>query len=329
MHHTYGSFSVGPLRLLSRLAISSWLLLMWGSSSAAPPNLLKNGDRVVFIGDSITAAGDYINLIAAHLRLTPQGNRIRLINLGLPSETCSGLSEPDHPFPRPDVHERLDRVLAKSQPDVVVACYGMNDGIYHPYSDARFQAYQAGIRRIISRVRPTGARLVLLTPPAFDPLPMGSKGKLRPIDSKQFAWFAIYDDYDSVIQRYAQWVLQQGDEVAAVVDLHTPLKAYLAEKRATHPKFVLSDDGVHINHEGHQVLAQTILAALAIDWRESIDPELLRLIGKRQSLLHDAWLSHVGHQRPGVKAGLPIAEAEQQADVLDGKIIARIDELDK
>ena len=57
------------------------------------------------------------------------------INLGLPGETVTGLSEPGHPFPRPNVHERFGRVLAGGKPDLVFACYGMNDGIYYPFSD--------------------------------------------------------------------------------------------------------------------------------------------------------------------------------------------------
>ena len=94
-----------------------------------------------------------------------------MVGIGLSSETCSGLSEPDHPFPRPDVHERLDRALAKVRPDVVVACYGMNDGIYYPFGEDRFKAYQNGVNRLIEKVHATGAKLILLAPPPFDPVP--------------------------------------------------------------------------------------------------------------------------------------------------------------
>ncbi len=65
---------------------------------------------------------------------------MQLINVGLPSETVSGLSEPGHAggqFPRPDLHERLQRVLEQTKPELVVACYGMNDGIYYPLGDDR------------------------------------------------------------------------------------------------------------------------------------------------------------------------------------------------
>jgi len=90
--------------------------------------------RILFLGDSITAAGEFVNMIEMQLKLQSVDPVPELVNAGLPSEGCTGLSEPDHPFPRPDVHARLDRALTAVKPDVVVACYGMNDGIYYPHS---------------------------------------------------------------------------------------------------------------------------------------------------------------------------------------------------
>ena len=52
---------------------------------------------------------------------------------------AESLSEPGHAggaFPRPELYERLERVLERAKPDLIVACYGMNDGIYHPFTQA-------------------------------------------------------------------------------------------------------------------------------------------------------------------------------------------------
>ncbi len=95
--------------------------------SAAEDAFPLKARRILFLGDSITHAGEFVNMIEMQLRLQSVDPMPELVNAGLPSETCSGLSEPDHPFPRPDVHERLDRALAAVKPVVVVACYGMND----------------------------------------------------------------------------------------------------------------------------------------------------------------------------------------------------------
>jgi hypothetical protein len=95
---------------------------------------------ILFLGNSITYAGGYIEDVEAwYLTRHPRHN-IAFIDLGLPSETVSGLSEPGHAdgrFPRPDLHERLRRVLEKVHPEVIFACYGMNDGIYLPFDQGR------------------------------------------------------------------------------------------------------------------------------------------------------------------------------------------------
>ena len=280
--------------------------------------------RILFLGDSITHAGGYIDLIEAQVRLQQITPAPELINLGLPSETCSGLSEPDHPFPRPNVHERIDRALAQLKPDVVVACYGMNDGIYHPFSKERFAEFQKGINAIIDKVQAAEAKLVLMTPPAFDPLPLRKKGKLLPAGQEKYAWFSIYEDYDEVLKKYAAWVMQQADRVEMVIDLHTPVTDYVARKRQADPEFTMSPDGVHVNQEGHGVLAQAILEAWGIPRVRQPDPASWTMIRQRQKLSHNAWLSAVGHQRPGMKPGLPLDTAQTQAAELDQQIKARM-----
>src|SRR6516165_649457 len=77
---------------------------------------LRDGQRIVFLGDSNTYAGMYVQYLDAYLVTRFPGQKFALINLGLPSETVSGLSEPDHPYPRPVLRERLDRALSMAKP---------------------------------------------------------------------------------------------------------------------------------------------------------------------------------------------------------------------
>src|SRR5512137_1614041 len=109
--------------------------------------------RVAFLGDSITYDGRWPCLVESALRATPQFADADIVNFGLPSETVSGLSEAGHAggeFPRPCLHERLERVLAAFEPTLVLACYGMNDGIYLPPDQTRFKAFQNGILELKS-----------------------------------------------------------------------------------------------------------------------------------------------------------------------------------
>lgn len=288
-------------------------------SVAATPDLMQS-ERILFLGDSITHAGHFISLIETHLRLQKPQTMPEMINLGLPSETCCGLSEPDHPFPRPDVHERLDRALNTIQPDLVFPCYGMNDGIYYPFSTERFEAYQNGINTLITKVKASGAKLILMTPPAFDPLPLRTEGKLRPAGSDSYAWFAIYENYDAeVLQPYAAWIMQQHHRVDAVIDLHTPVTDYVMNKRKSNALFTMSPDGVHVNNEGHSVLAAAICRSL-FDTGLMTDRAVLQLVSERQGIMHAAWVSHVGHKRPGVQSGLPLDEAIQKTRAVEEQL---------
>jgi hypothetical protein len=49
---------------------------------------------------------------------------------------------------------------------------------------------------------------------------------------------------------------------------------------------------------------------------------LLKLIEQRQRMLKDTWLTTIGHKRPGMNQGLPLAEAKAKADELGRQIRA-------
>ncbi|MCG6156068.1 SGNH/GDSL hydrolase family protein [Rubinisphaera margarita] len=303
------------LRLLLMLCVST------SASSAraeAPPAFPLDAERILFLGDSITHAGGYIAYVEAELRLQGLSPRPELINLGLSSETCTGLSEPDHPFPRPDVHERIDRALKKLKPDVVVACYGMNDGIYYPFAEDRFKEYQAGIRSIVEKAHAAGAKAIILTPPPFDSHPV--KEKTRPAGAEEYAYYAPFEGYDNVLSRYSDWLQQSKIGAEMVIDLHTPLNAYTQAERKKDSDFTLAPDGVHCNRVGHRMIADQILSAWNISSRSEIPDQLFDLIHHKQRILHDAYLSDVGHKRPSVKPGLPVEEAKNKAAELDEQI---------
>lgn len=308
-------------RLRIVVLVASTVLVATGTTHAeSGPAFALTAKRIVFLGDSITNAGGYVAWIETQLRLKEIDPLPEMINLGLSSETCTGLSEPDHPFPRPDVHERLGRALSMLKPDVVVACYGMNDGIYYPFSEDRFKTYQDGVNRLIAKVHASGAKLILLTPPPFDPEPLRGTSKIKPAGEEKYAWFAMYEGYDDVIKRYGNWIMQQADRVEMVVDVHTPVTEYVAEQRRSDPKFTAAPDGVHMNAAGHRILGEVIVKAWGLESNAEPDAKLLQLVTQKTALLHDAWLSKVGHKRPGVKAGLPLDEAMAKANELEKQI---------
>lgn len=291
---------------------------------------LPKAERILFLGDSITADGKYIEYVET-IVLAKSDKRYDMINLGLASETVSGLSENGHAdgkFPRPNLHERLVRALGEIKPQLVVACYGMNDGIYHPYRDDRFNKFVAGVQVMRDRCWDRKIAVTHLTPPVFDPLPI--KDKLLPAGRNSYP--QPFERYNSVLDRYTLWMNGKGRRTGwRVVDVHTAMADYLEEKRKGDPEFTLAKDGVHPNEEGHWVIAQPLLSSWGVkhDYKleDLIEPEgrlgrLYALVADRQQLMKAAWLSQVGHKRPGVKEGLPLAEAQQKAAALTTEIEA-------
>lgn len=267
--------------------------------------------RIVFLGNSITWAGMYVNDVEAFLRVQYPDKQFEIINVGLPSETVAGLSEPGHAdgkFPRPDLRERLARVLEQTKPDLVFACYGMNDGIYMPFDTGRFQKFKDGINWLHEEVVKTGARIIHLTPPDYDEVNGKSHG------------------YTNVLDIYANWLLgKKRSSKWEVIDIHYPMKKYLRQHRTTDAAFALAPDGIHPGEAGHWIIAQQILLHLGFKnvakfagITENLQPvkdaaALMKLIATRQNMMRDTWLTATKHLRPGLPVGLPLNEAQAKA----------------
>jgi lysophospholipase L1-like esterase len=319
------------------LATATALLFVPGPSKADDDHPLAGIRRIVFLGDSITYSGQYVEYIEAYLRISQPALRCEFLDLGLPSETVSGLSEPGHAggaFPRPNLHERLERVLKLAKPDLIVACYGMNDGIYYPFTQTRFEKYQDGMRRLRERTTMVGAKVLHFTPPVFDPMPIRS----RTLPAGLAEYRQPYEGYDEVLDRYSEWLLGQKTVGWDVVDVHGPMKQFLSEARRRDPGYRLADDGVHINTIGHWLMAREILRHWGVRDRRVIEAvkgeqvfegephglAILKMVQQEQRILKDSWLTTTGHKRPGMNQGLPLKEAQHRAQELDANIQALV-----
>ncbi len=277
--------------------------------------LHKDTKRIVFLGNSITYNGKFVSYIDGYLTLIYPNQNIEIINVGLPSETVSGLSETGHAdgqFPRPDLRERLKRVLDQLDPDIMIANYGMNDGIYLPFDEGRFGAFKDGMIWMHQLVENSGAQIIHITPPVFD-------------ERKDPA-------YANVLDVYSDWLVScRFAENWKVIDLHWPMRKALEDQRELNPEFAFAKDGVHPDESGHFLMAKIILMGLGekINNAQTIEEllasfpdgiQVLSLIEQRQEIQKLAWLSATGHLRPGIPEGLSILEAQEKVAEINVKI---------
>lgn len=321
-----------PPRVVTAAFASALLLLLMVCScttvathESTPSDSLPGARRIVFFGDSITQGGDYVADVECWL--VAHGLQVEVLNLGLGSETATDLTTEENAghlkkygFGRPFVSERLARALAATKPDWVFACYGMNDGGSLPPDAAGTKRFAEAVTRLRDAALQAGVRrVVLCTPPMHD-----AKG-----DAAQLF-------HDENLARYSAWLVGKRVDSWEVVDIHGPFHAALDERRAHDPVFRFANDGVHPGREGHWVMAREILrqafgakldgVAAAEDLFPVRGAEIRALVRERMVLRFNAWMTQIGHQRPGApggpgaKPGPTVAEATAKAAELTQKI---------
>lgn len=290
----------------------------------------KNGaeaitGKVLFLGDSISQCGEYVSFIHTYFKLYHPQAQIDFVNIGISSETVSGLSEPDHPFPRPCVHNRLERALDRIKPDWVMTCYGINDGIYYPLNKAFMEQFQEGYKTLIQKVHNRGAKIIVMTPPPFDTVSFA--GALAEDGEASYSYMKPYKNYNEVMATYAKWMVEAlRDEADLVVDLYTALKQDIEALRQSDGHYQ-SGDGIHPNRHGHYVMAQTLLREafnIHTSCFEKImkqdNYKLFEMMYERDTLIHHYEAEEIGHDNPFKLECLPKEALEEALKRCDEKI---------
>jgi lysophospholipase L1-like esterase len=223
------------------------------AQAAGAPFALRDGDRVVFYGDSITAQRLYTRFTEDFVASRYPGMRITFLNAGVSGDTVEGGHDGD-------MKARVQRDVAPLHPTVITVMLGMNDGRYTTDYDKTFQAYADGYRGLIAALRQAapGARLYLIEPSPYD----------------EIAHPPAITGYNMVMVRYGKFVEELGrQDGIAVIDFNQPITAALAAATRSDAQMAgsLLPDRIHPSPAGHWVMA----AALAAGWH--VDPVVSRV----------------------------------------------------
>jgi lysophospholipase L1-like esterase len=228
----------------SAIALAFLGVIALATPAPAQEFALRDGDRVVFYGDSITQNGLYARAVETFVATRFPDWTVAFYNSGVGGDKVSGGWAGG-------IETRLERDVIAHSPTFVTIMLGMNDGAYRPYEAALFDTYAQGYRKIVARLKEAlpGVRLTFIQPSAYD-------------DVSREPGFP--GGYNGVLQRYGAFVQDLGREVGAtVVDLNTPLVAGLETLNKSNPALArqLLPDRVHPGPAGHLVMAATLLRA--------------------------------------------------------------------
>jgi lysophospholipase L1-like esterase len=133
-----------------------WLLvisLTFCSTSWANEFALHDGDKIVFLGDSITGARGYSKLVEQFTILRYPDRQVRFLNAGQGGDTAYGCLE------------RLDRDVINAGATVVTVAFGINDIGWGTKADPEHrQRYLDGIRAIVERCQANHIRVFICSP---------------------------------------------------------------------------------------------------------------------------------------------------------------------
>lgn len=214
------------------------------TTNASKGFYLKDGDRVVFYGDSITDQRLYTNYIESYCVSRFPKKHFSFVHSGWGGDRVTGGGGGP-------IDLRLDRDLFVYKPTVVTICLGMNDAAYRAFDQNIFNTYVAGYRHILDRLikELPGVRITLLTAPAYDDVtrPAGFLG-----------------GYNATLVAYGEAVRELAKEYGlTLADTNGPLIAALARAHAVDADLSAQviKDRVHPGPGGHVVMASAVLKA--------------------------------------------------------------------
>lgn len=219
--------------------------MLAAAACAAPAQdafALRDGDRVVFFGDSITDQRLYTSFAETYVVTRFPHANIAMVHSGWGGDRVTGGG--GGPM---DV--RIWRDVLPFNPTVITIMLGMNDGRYRAFDQAIFDEYTTGFKHIVDSLKRQlpAARLTLMEPSPYDDVTRAP---------------TFEGGYNQVLVRYGDFLKQlAADQKLGVADINTPVVEALKKANAADAANAakILPDRVHPSAAGHLLLAEALL----------------------------------------------------------------------
>lgn len=209
---------------------------------------LKNGDKVLFYGDSITEQRLYTVIVETYVATRYPHLDINFVNSGWGGDSVNGGGGGP-------IDTRLTRDVFPYQPNVITIMLGMNDGGYKPETESNDQKYFSGYRHIVQSIHTNlpQAKILAIEPSPYD-------------DVTGPPAFPVAGDfqYNEVLRSFSKWIVANASELGVdTADLNTPVVKALIRAQELDPinaKQIIPGH-VHPSFGGHLIMAENLLKA--------------------------------------------------------------------
>ncbi len=212
------------------------------SAFSADSFYLKNGDRVVFYGDSITDQRLYTVITEAYVATRYPTLDVKFVHSGWGGDKVSGGGGGP-------IDVRLSRDVIAYKPTVMTIMLGMNDGLYRPETEATDKVFFDGYRHIVDTMKSAdpGIRITAIQPSPYDDV---TRAPLFP------------GGYNEVLISFSKWIANYSGQAGLNVgDLNTGVVAMLRRAEELDPVEApkIIPDRVHPGFAGHLIMAEQLL----------------------------------------------------------------------
>lgn len=226
---------------------------------------MRQGSTVCFLGDSITAAGEWESEIFSLFAEKFSQKKIKFYNCGIGGDSAEGA---------------LKRVYGDClvfSPEYVVMMFGMNDvgRLYYENEEPEnmrmrgvaLEKYKKSMTELARIITASGAKLILCTPTRYDDFDKTSNEKIIPVNEG--------------LGKCAEFVRELAKKYrCTLVDFHKEMLEFTNLGRS-----IIGPDRVHPNMYGHHLMAQVFLKTVGaverIDFGEYTEKNQTNIIRRR------------------------------------------------
>lgn len=248
-----------PLSFFSRsLSCTAAFVFFAAHSPLRAEIAVKSGDKIAFLGDSITQAGasnpaGYVRLVIAGLEAN--GVHAEAVPAGISGHKSNQMLA------------RLEKDVIAKKPQWMTLSCGVND-VWHgakgvPLDEAQAGAapftadpsvsergtYTQNITAIVEKTQAAGIKPVILTATVI-------KEDLNSLENARLA------PYNAFLRKLA------ADKKLPLADLNAQFQDKLKALNSPDKKNALTSDGVHMNSEGNKLMAKGVLMAFGLNAQE-------------------------------------------------------------